>query len=286
MAHTSCIKARMPLISVVIMTAILVGIHWVQEVHAAGFSNRYEFTGTTLPAGTSIVDIKVDGRQPRYPETFVRDMDGDTLPEFIAFPGEFRSGECRPLLIALSTVRGNDDIDSSDTRYITIQDANGSVASDSFCTDIETFDAVGDMNGDGFSEFALYSQGTHIIQGVQNLTGEIRLADHDGINSFVVENALLRRDLGDLDGDGLDELALTQFDPSIFDLGPEYILRGRAGERSISIVPGEDGTDELLATIVTGSENFGLLLPLGDVNGDTLDDLLIQQSDNLNLIRF
>ena len=252
--------------------------------HAAGFFPRYELSGETLPAGVSILDISIDGRAPRYPETFVSDMDGDGLPEFVAFPGGFEAGQCRPLLIALSTVRGNDDIDSSDSRYITISDANGTVPDDSFCTDAETFDAIGDMNGDGFGEFALYSRGTHVIQGVQTLSGEVRLEDHDGISGFVVRDALLRRTVGDLDGDGMDELALTEFSDTNFSLGSEYILRGRADERPAEILAIDGDTDDVLATIITGSENFGLVLPLGDVNGDTLDDLLIQQSDNLNII--
>lgn len=254
------------------------------SAYSAGFSNRYELSNNTLPTGVGIVDITVDSRPPRYPETFINDIDGDGIPEFVAFPGGFAAGQCRPLLIALSTVRSTANIDSSNNRYIKITDANGTVPDDSFCTDIETFETVGDMNGDGFADFALYSQGTHVLQGLQNVSGEIRLADLDGSNGFVVRGALLRRDVGDLDADGLDELALTQFEQQRFDLGPEYILRGRAGPRSRTILPEADTSDEFLATIYSGQQNYGLVLPLGDVNGDAIDDLLVQQSDNLNII--
>lgn len=117
-----------------------------QSSFGAGFDNRYDLEGTVLPSGMSIVDLTIDGRQPRYPETFIDDIDGDGLPEFVAFPCNIEIGQCKPLLIALSSVRGTDDIDSSDSRYITIPDANGTVRSDSFCTEIETFETIGDMD--------------------------------------------------------------------------------------------------------------------------------------------
>jgi len=256
----------------------------VQPSHAVGFDSLYELQETTLPDGMSIVDITIDGRQPRHPETFVEDIDGDGLPEFIAFPGDDLSGQCKPLLIALSTVRGNDDIDSSDTRYITVPDANGTVPEDSFCSEIETFETIGDMDGDGYNEFALYSQGTYVLQNLKKTSGEVRLGDLNGINGFQIQNALLRRDVGDLDGDGLDELSVTEFNTERFDLGNEYLVRGRTGIRDVAILPEENSEGELLATIYNGADNFTLVLPAGDLNGDGLDDLLIHQSDNLNIV--
>lgn len=267
-----------------VINLLLLTSTFSSSVYAAGFSNRYEFPDAELPAGTAFVEITVDGRAPRYPETFINDLDGDGVPEFVAFPGGFNSGQCRPLLIALSSVRTGSNIDSTDSRYISIVDANGSVPEDSFCTDIETFETIGDMNGDGFADFALYSQGTHVVLGLQNLSGDIWLADHDGSNGFLVVDALLRRDVGDLNGDGQDELALTRYSPPFLSLGEEYIIRGRTGPRVPVIVPDVDVTGELIGTIISGPENFGLVKPLGDVNADGLDDLLIQQSDNLNIV--
>ncbi len=228
------------------------------------------------------MNITVDGRPPRYPETFVNDMDGDGVPEFIAFPGDVSEERCRPLLIALSTVRENDNIDSSDTRYITVAGADGSV--DNYCKDLESFETVGDMDGDGFDEFVLYSQGTHVLQGLHNTSGEIRLADLDGSNGFLVEGAISSGSVGDLDGDGLDELALTRIDPDLYNLGTNYIVRGRAGPRKIIIDPESDTDDDLLTTLLTGPDNNSLVLPLGDVNGDAIDDILVKQSDNLNIV--
>lgn len=130
----------------------------------------------------------------------------------------------------------------------------------------------------------MYSQGTYVIQKLKNASGEIRLSDLNGLNGFLIQNALLRRNVGDLNFDGLDELSVSQFGSNSFDIENEYIVNGRAGARSAVIFPEEDTAGELLATIYNGRNNFSLVAPLGDVNDDGIDDLLIRQSDSLNVV--
>ena len=249
---------------------------------AAGFSPSYDLSGNSAPAGVSIIDITIDGRAPRYPETFIDDLDGDGIPEFVAFPGGNTAGVCRPLLIALSTVRTSSNIDSSDPRYITITDANGTVTADSFCTDIETFSTIGDLNGDGYADFALNSRGARVLQGLQSMSGNVRLADLNGTNGFSIANTLLRHDLGDINGDGLDDLSLIQFNDSSFsiDSADHYVLSGKSTARPSIIYPDNDVTGELIGTLRSSSNSIGLVLPLGDVNGDAIDDLMVQSSDS------
>lgn len=149
---------------------------------------------------------------------------------------------------------------------------------------------IGDINGDGFDDFAIGFPDTRV--GDNSRTGEVRvifgspsigsddidLENLDGSNGFLVSGAVRSGELGlgiasggDINGDGFDDLVISGY----ADYSGTYVIFG--------------GTDVFPATFsvadLDGSNGFAIeggyfalgtaVTIVGDINGDGFDDILL-----------
>ncbi len=147
---------------------------------------------------------------------------------------------------------------------------------------------VGDVDGDGVGDLVIGSRrlGTgeehdhgraFFFRGADLLDGDMDL--DDAFASWRGAQAgdelgIAAAGLGDLDGDGLDDLAVSAWkaDAAGGDHGKVYVLGGAAlgtgGDRAIS----ESAGWEIVGSV---ADQFGRSLAVGDVDGDELLDLLV-----------
>ncbi len=158
----------------------------------------------------------------------------------------------------------------------------------------------GDIDGDGFAdivigarlgeaEYASYNGGlSYVVRGQAGGLGErVELAALDGEDGFRVEGRAMFDQsgrstamLGDVNGDGLDDVAISGQDASPNGLnkaGEAYVVFGQAGAREASLDPGDlDGGDGFIieGTYENGFAGFGLA-GAGDLNGDGFGDIVV-----------
>ena len=90
-----------------------------------------------------------------------------------------------------------------------------------------TVSGAGDVNGDGFDDVIVGSEGasSHVVFGRQNISGQVvQISDVDaGIGGFAITSGGQASGIGDLNGDGLDDLLVaTKYG------GESYVVFGRA----------------------------------------------------------
>jgi hypothetical protein len=146
--------------------------------------------------------------------------------------------------------------------------------------DVYRVSALGDVDGDGLAEFAAQMKGGQafvIPGGRARLGGTIAAADigrsvdaaaNDGPETLFVFESTRTQGVGDLDGDGYADLAVTHFDD---DITTTYLFYG--GRHRLS----QPFLADYAEAAFTAREAQGdaTLQPLGDWNGDGTADLLV-----------
>ncbi|MEQ9643296.1 MAG: FG-GAP-like repeat-containing protein, partial [Alphaproteobacteria bacterium] len=150
---------------------------------------------------------------------------------------------------------------------------------------------LGDVNGDGAEDFAVFAGrgdtprgpdngGAFIMYGGASVSGDVPIASI-GNAGFIIHDAFLGNiaSAGDFNGDGIDDILFA------YDNGNQvYVIFGRNGGFGGDIDLRDLADDEAVLFIGplgqtqagVPSDVFGSsMAPLGDVNGDGFDDILV-----------
>lgn len=156
-----------------------------------------------------------------------------------------------------------------------------------------TVAAAGDVDGDGHADLLVGDRGfdcapgtVSLIYGGRRLSGtqELRTAGPVIRDDTYCTGFGLPVGLGDLDGDGLDDFAVTAIgDTSIETTAYLYVFYGRS-ERMTGRVSAQEAA-ALRVRTEDFHTRFGRATPAGDVNGDGLADFLVARTrDHAHLV--
>ncbi len=133
---------------------------------------------------------------------------------------------------------------------------------------------AGDFNGDGLADLVVesghYNGGdAYVIFGRSDLAaGTFDVTSLDGANGFRLPAAMDARSVGDVNGDGLDDIVVALWGRAPAD--PFYVVYGRTDSPAVIDAGAVDGSNGF--PMVTGGRGVSAA---GDINGDMLGDLIV-----------
>jgi Ca2+-binding RTX toxin-like protein len=141
---------------------------------------------------------------------------------------------------------------------------------------VRGFNTAGDVNGDGIDDLVVeayrYGSGrlAYVVFGQSDLgPGTVDLASLDGTNGFVLPGAWTARSIGDVDGDGFDDVVVTMWGRAADD--PYYVVYGRADSAAVIDPTAVDGSDGFRINNAGTRSVSGA----GDINADGLGDFIV-----------
>ncbi len=240
-----------------------------------------EFSGAAVAAAG---DVNGDGVDDLIIGAYYASPNGNTAAgeTYVVFGG---TGVGSAGVIELSSLNG----------------ANGFVLNGIANLDISgrSVSTAGDVNADGIDDLiigarradpnGINSGASYVVFGGSALgaTGAIELSALDGTNGFVL-NGIDAGDTcgssvsfaGDLNGDGVDDIVIGARDasPNGFTSGESYVVYGGPGVGSTGTIElsALDGSNGFVLNGIDAQDRSGWsVASAGDVNGDSVDDLII-----------
>ncbi len=222
----------------------------------------------------------------------VPDLDGDGLDEILLGAPQFDETFGRVYLIRGDVFAGTRVLDSVGTAIDGfVMQGNGHVG--------RFVSSVGDVNGDGMADLAMAAPDVASMAGIVHIVfGKL---DDDPVDlemlettgqGFTITSASVNAQLGsslsalgDVDGDGLDDLILGAPGPGDWDYaanglaealpGRAYVVYGKADGAPIALADVERGIGGFIIAGEAASAAGYSVAGLGDFNGDGISDLAI-----------
>ena len=260
------------------------GANTVSVFHNTGssgtvsFAAKVDFTTAAVPLGTAVGDLDGDGK----PDVAVINQTPNSVSVFrntstsgaidatsFAAKVDFTTGT-QPAQVAIGDIDGDGKADMVITNGVTNAvsvlrntSSAGTIDASSFAAKVEFAPAgngiaVGDLDGDGKLDLAV-AGGTNLVAVLRNTStsGTISFATKVDLTAGTTTNTV---DIGDFDGDGKADLAVSNKDADTISL-----FRNQSTSGTISFATKVDFS--------TGNLPFGLAV--GDLDGDTRADLAL-----------
>lgn len=137
---------------------------------------------------------------------------------------------------------------------------------------------LGDMDGDGIDDWLLFGQVLfngegHVVSGA-DAVGALELPTDSKLWVYGDTRRVRMARAGDLDGDGLADMVVVDVD------GP----RSRLVFGSSAGLPHDQSADAVAVVRFKNTERWSGLSPVGDVDGDGMQDLAVRRGGGISLI--
>ncbi|MBY0499806.1 MAG: hypothetical protein K2P74_09415 [Nitrosomonas sp.] len=165
----------------------------------------------------------------------------------------------------------------------------------------KSFSGIGDINGDGFDDLIITSQGddpydgysgpSYVVFGKSSGFDAItNVSDLDGSNGFRINNVSVGNFVsggsasgaGDINGDGFNDFIIGMPDasPNGEDSGSSYVVFGKAAgfEAAMNLSDLDGSSGFRLDGTALGDRLGSSVSSAGDVNGDGFDDVIVGNS--------
>jgi|GEM_PF-1257952 len=254
-----------------------------------------------------------DGEYTGYSVSNLGDINGDGIDDLIIGAPEAYDYYAGPnsgrsyVVFGGSTVGNTGLIELSD-----LDGTNGFILNGVAFNDYsgKSVSNAGDVNGDGFQDLIIGAPGpdvyagpiipippfayngsfpgqSYVVFGGNDIgdTGNIELASLNGDNGFVINGAIpydfagyFVSNLGDINGDGLDDLIVGAFNSGYTGEGASYVIFGATdlGSTSVFEVTDLDGSNGFVLEGINRGDASGIAVSnAGDINGDGFGDIII-----------
>jgi hypothetical protein len=151
--------------------------------------------------------------------------------------------------------------------------------------------AAGDINGDGFDDLIIgssYTGSAYVVFGHGGAFGaSVSLTGLNGANGFKIVGSVNEglgnqvSRLGDINGDGYDDLIVAAFNADISgtDAGAAYVILGKAsGFGATLAVTSLNGTNGFRIDGETAGDKLDKVSYVGDINNDGANDIIVGSS--------
>ncbi|TKC00339.1 FG-GAP-like repeat-containing protein [Pedobacter cryophilus] len=269
------------------------------NIAAGDFATKQEFTAGTNPFSLAMGDLDGDGK----PDLAVATYGSNTVSVYrnISSTGSIGSGSfaakvdfatgSQPWSVAIGDLDGDGKPDLAVTNFdshtVSVYrntSSIGSIGSGSFATKVDFATglspwsaAIGDLDGDGKPDLAVTNYSSYNVSILRNTStlGSLGTGSFASKIDFSTGDNPISVTIGDLDGDGKPDLAVTNSG-----LSTVSVLRNTSSSGSISA-----GSFAVKQDFTTGDNPF--LVAIGDLDGDGKPDLAItnQGSSTVSVLR-
>jgi hypothetical protein len=262
------------------------------SITTGSFASKVDFTTGGGPESVAIGDLDGDGKPdlvvPNYNSTTVSvfrntSTSGSITTGSFASKVDFATGSW-PQFVAIGDLDGDGKPDlavgnqgSNTVSVLRNTAASGSITTGSFASKVDFTTgsypltvAIGDLDGDGKPDLAVANSGENTVSVLRNtaISGSITSGSFAAKVDFATGSGPYSVAIGDLDGDGKPDLAVTNYSDNTVS-----VLRNTATSGSITT-----GSFASKVDFATGSTPYSVAI--GDLDGDGKSDLAVANGND------